>query len=121
MTQVLVAAVRRHLTIWAPSFHGGLSFARVSKFLNLDHIVRVRFNKSWNKEGETLVAEIETQLGGEVRPVCRYRGSDAEALQSALLGKSPVVESPVAAGVAVPTAPAAAVGSRDALPTLADL
>jgi hypothetical protein len=103
-----------------------------SEFLNLDRVVRVRFSKSWNKEGECLVAEIETQLGGELRPVARYRGGEAVALQSALLAWSPA-EPPVGAGTSAPPAlaipPAGDSGrlvggpalSSASLPTLTDL
>jgi hypothetical protein len=53
-----------------------------NELLNLDHIVRVKFSKSWNKEGECLVAEVETLVNGEIKQVIRYRGAEAETLQA---------------------------------------
>jgi hypothetical protein len=88
-------------------------------FLNLDHIFRIRFNKSWNKEGECLVAEIDTDQGGEIRPAVRYRGGDAEALQSALFGQVAGEVSPVRAQ-ALPE-PAGPTLSSASFPTLSDL
>jgi hypothetical protein len=53
-----------------------------SEHLNLDHVVRVRFNAAWKNGQEELVAELETFIEGEIQVFCRYRGQEAEKLRS---------------------------------------
>jgi len=53
-------------------------------YLNLDHVVRVRFNKGWKNGNEEIIAEVEGMIKGEVQIFTRYRSHDAEVLQAAL-------------------------------------
>jgi len=55
-----------------------------SDYLNLDHVVRVRFNKGWKNGNEEIIAEVEGLVKGEVQVFTRYRNQDAEALQAVL-------------------------------------
>ncbi len=88
-------------------------------FLNLDHVVRVRFNKSWNRDGECLVAEVEVLIGGDVKPVIRYRGAEAEILQNLFGRLTPAAVAARDAGRPhlVPVGPPA---DRDPLPQLVE-
>jgi hypothetical protein len=88
-----------------------------SEFLNLDHIIRVRFNKSWTKDGECLVAEVEATVNGQVKQFIRYRGADAEVLQGLLAGVA--LETTVV--TVLETVPAHAGMGSAAIPTLSDL
>jgi len=53
-------------------------------YLNLDHVVRVRFNRAWKNGNEEIVAEVEGFVKGEVQVFTRYRNQDAEVLQAVL-------------------------------------
>lgn len=53
-------------------------------YLNLNHVVRARFNKGFKNGQEEWVAEVETILKGEVTVFTRYRGPDAQRLNLAL-------------------------------------
>jgi hypothetical protein len=55
-----------------------------NEHLNLDHVVRVRFNKGWKNGQDELVAEVEGFVKGEVQIFTRYRNRDAEVLQNVL-------------------------------------
>ena len=55
-----------------------------NEHLNLDHVVRVRFNKGWKNGQDELVAEVEGFVKGEVQVFTRYRNRDAELLQNVL-------------------------------------
>ncbi len=55
-----------------------------SEYLNLDHVVRVKFNRSWKNGQDELVAEVEGLIKGETQVFIRYRGVEAEALQAVL-------------------------------------
>lgn len=86
-------------------------------FLNLDHVVRVKFNKGWKNGQEELVAEVEGLVKGEVQVFTRYRGVEAEMMQAMLRGRMYGLES---------TPPLAAVHqpdnvSRSQSPTLHDV
>ena len=45
------------------------------EYLNLDHIVRVRFNTGWKNGLEEVVAELEAFVRGDLAIVTRYRGT----------------------------------------------
>lgn len=53
-----------------------------NEHLNLNHVVRVRFNKGWKNGQEELVAEVEGLIKGEVQVFARYRGREAEVLHA---------------------------------------
>jgi hypothetical protein len=53
-------------------------------FLNLDHVVRVRFNIGWKNGKEELLAEVEGRVQGDVQVFSRYRGQDALVLRGVL-------------------------------------
>jgi hypothetical protein len=55
-----------------------------NEHLNLDHVVRVRFNKGWKNGQDELVAEVEGFIKGEVQVFTRYRNRDAELLMNVL-------------------------------------
>jgi hypothetical protein len=55
-----------------------------SEHLNLDHVVRIRFNAALKNGQEELVAELEAFVDGEIQVFCRYRGPQAEKLRSLL-------------------------------------
>lgn len=65
--------------------------------LNLDHVVRVRFNKGWKAGQEELVAELDGLIRGEVQTFVRYRGADADRLYAVLEGRAASPE-PVPSG-----------------------
>jgi hypothetical protein len=105
-----------------------------NEYLNLHHIIRVRFSKSWTRDGDCLVAEVETQVNGEVKQFIRYRGSDADVLQSVLAGQALPTAAPVGVGSPVSAVPAPAGGDvsdatpaptrlprQSAIPTLPDM
>src|SRR6516225_2996380 len=48
------------------------------EYVNLDHIVRVRANKSFKNGQEEWAVELEGILKGELQYFTRYRGIDAE-------------------------------------------
>jgi hypothetical protein len=54
------------------------------EYLNLDHVVRVKFNKGWKNGQEELVAEVEAMVKGEVQIFTRYRGAESATLQALL-------------------------------------
>ncbi|MBM4073036.1 MAG: hypothetical protein FJ271_29550 [Planctomycetes bacterium] len=53
-----------------------------NEHLNLDHVVRVRFNRGWKNGQEDLIAEVEVHIKGEVQVFARYRGDEAATLQA---------------------------------------
>ena len=56
-----------------------------NEYLNLEQIFRIRFGKSWRKDGVTeSTADVEGIVNGEVQVLSRYRGRDAESLYSIL-------------------------------------
>lgn len=63
-----------------------------SEHLNLDHVVRVRFNKGWKNGQEDLVAEVEGFVKGEVQVFARYRGREAAILHAAVERQSAMIE-----------------------------
>jgi len=54
------------------------------EFVNLDHIVRVRANKSFKNGQDEWVVELEGIIKGELQYFTRYRGVDAEIVIHAL-------------------------------------
>jgi len=54
------------------------------EYINLDHIVRVRANKSFKNGQEEWAVELEGILKGELQYFTRYRGIDAEIVVHAL-------------------------------------
>jgi hypothetical protein len=66
-----------------------------NEHLNLDHIVRVRFNKGWKNGIEEWVAEVESFVKGEIQVFARYRNRDADVLLAALQNQDIPVEMPV--------------------------
>ena len=74
-----------------------------NEFLNLDQVVRIRFNKGFRGGQEELAAELETLIKGELQILTRYRGAEAVALQAALAGPADKSAPPdVEAGAAPP-------------------
>jgi hypothetical protein len=55
-----------------------------SELLNLAQVVRVRFNAGWKNGQHELVAEVEGLIKGDVQTFVRYRGAEAELLQTVL-------------------------------------
>ena len=55
-----------------------------NEHLNLDHVVRVRFNKTWKNGQDEWSAEVEGFVKGEVQVFTRYRNREAELLQHVL-------------------------------------
>src|ERR1700730_7204047 len=85
------------------------------EYLNLDHVVRVKFNKGWKNGQEELVAEVEALVKGEVQIFTRYRGAESATLlavlQPRLMTPEPVLAGqPGAAALeaALPVSPALA-------------
>jgi hypothetical protein len=54
------------------------------EYINLDHIVRVRANKSFKNGHEEWAVELEGIIKGELQYFTRYRGIDAEIVVHAL-------------------------------------
>jgi hypothetical protein len=54
------------------------------EFVNLDHIVRVRANKSFKNGQDEWAVELEGIIKGELQYFTRYRGVDAEIVIHAL-------------------------------------
>jgi hypothetical protein len=54
------------------------------EFVNLDHIVRVRANKSFKNGRDEWVVELEGIIKGKLQYFTRYRGTDAEVVVHAL-------------------------------------
>jgi hypothetical protein len=81
------------------------------EYLNLDHVTRVRFSRSWKNGQEELGAEVEVLHGGALQGLTRYRGRDAEVLQAAL-GERAVADD-AGPGPAVAAGPRAA--TRDTM------
>jgi hypothetical protein len=77
-----------------------------NEYLNLEHIVRVRFNKGWKNGVEEWVAEVESFVKGEIQVFARYRNRDADALLAALQNQNIPVEVPVPVPVPVPVSTA---------------
>lgn len=53
-----------------------------NEYINLEHIIRVRFNKSFKNGTEDWAAELEGFVRGEVQVFLRYRGADAQVLHT---------------------------------------
>jgi hypothetical protein len=66
-----------------------------NEHLNLDHVVRVRFNKGWKNGVEEWVAEVESFVKGDVQVFARYRNRDADTLLAVLQDQHIPVEVPV--------------------------
>jgi hypothetical protein len=54
------------------------------EYINLDHIVRVRANKTFKNGQEEWVVELEGIIKGELQYFTRYRGIDAQTVVHAL-------------------------------------
>ena len=55
-------------------------------YVNLDHVFRVRVNKGFRNGDEEVVAEVEMiDPKGQVGAVTRFRGADAQLLQTLLV------------------------------------
>jgi hypothetical protein len=53
------------------------------EYLNMDHVVRVRFVKTWKNGQEDMAAELEAFVTkGELQVFCRYRGAEAKELHA---------------------------------------
>ncbi len=76
-----------------------------NEYLNLDRVVRVRFNKTWKYGEEDMLAEIEGFVHGELQVFARYRGQ--QALDLLEIFQEQNVE-PVVANSAVPAVSQAA-------------
>jgi len=72
-------------------------------FLNLAHVVRVRFNAGFKNGAQELVAEIEGLVKGEVQILTRYRGADADRLKALLQRQTPAPCAVAPAAVAHPS------------------
>jgi hypothetical protein len=77
-----------------------------NEYLNLDHVVRVKFNKGWKNGQEELVAEVEAMVKGEVQTFTRYRGAESAMLlailQPQFVPEPVTVGAPASAPVAAP-------------------
>lgn len=62
-----------------------------SEFLNLDHVIRMRFTKGWKNGQEEHVAELEGLIKGDVQVFTRYRGQEAVVLRSIMERQVPAV------------------------------
>lgn len=51
-----------------------------NEYVNLDQVIRVRFNKGFKNGQEEWSAELEGFIRGEVQIFLRYRGNDAQLL-----------------------------------------
>jgi hypothetical protein len=67
-----------------------------NEYLNLDQVIRVRFNKAFRGGQEEWAAEVETLVKGEVQAFTRYRGAEALALQQVLATRTAESEGAVA-------------------------
>jgi hypothetical protein len=56
----------------------------IGEYVNLDHIVRIRANKSFKNGQDEWVVELEGIIKGELQYFTRYRGVDAEIVIHAL-------------------------------------
>lgn len=65
-----------------------------NEHLNLDHVLRVRFNKGWKNGQEEIVAEVESLIRGEIQVFARYRGREAAILQAAVQMQAAAIEPP---------------------------
>jgi hypothetical protein len=54
------------------------------EYLNLDQVVRVKFNKGWKNGQEETVAELEAMVKGEMQVFTRYRGAESATLLALL-------------------------------------
>lgn len=59
-----------------------------NEYLNLDQVVRIRFAKSFRNGQEEWSAEVESLIKGEIQIFTRYRGAEANALQTVLAPQS---------------------------------
>lgn len=94
-----------------------------NEYLNLDHVIRMRFTKGWKNGQEEIVAEVEGLIKGDVQVFTRYRGREAEILLSIMEMKIQPMEDKVSAcRVPVPAgAMVAEVPSSSSTNTLADV
>jgi hypothetical protein len=72
------------------------------EYVNLDHLVRVRANKSFKNGQEEWVVELEGIIKGELQYFTRYRGIDAEIVVHALEIHSRQEPTPAAADANAP-------------------
>lgn len=80
-------------------------------YLNLDQVVRVRFNAGWRNGQQELVAEVEALLKGEIQVFTRYRGAEAQLLEASIQRMTCMEPAPTSAA----SAPALASPARDTL------
>jgi hypothetical protein len=66
-----------------------------NEHLNLDQVVRIRFNKGWKNGVEEWVAEVESFVKGDIQVFARYRNRDADILLAAMQNQDIPVEVPV--------------------------
>jgi hypothetical protein len=72
------------------------------EYINLDHLVRVRANKSFKNGQPEWTVELEGIIKGELTYFTRYRGVDAEIVIHALEIRSRLEPIPAAAGTGAP-------------------
>ncbi len=95
-----------------------------NEHLNLNHVVRVRFNRGWKNGQEDLVAEIEGLIKGEVQVFARYRGAEAAILQALFENQSQEYAGQLAVNPATTGLPSLSnVGAQNqsATPTMHDM
>jgi hypothetical protein len=91
-----------------------------TEYLNLDQVFRIRLNKGFRNGSEELVAEVEiVDPKGQIGTVTRFRGADAELLQTVLNEQSRTEGGVTEGGVAVATAEPAPVQAMTG--TVADM
>jgi hypothetical protein len=59
-----------------------------NEYLNLDQVVRVRFNKTFRAGQDEWAAEVEGLIKGELQIFTRYRGPEAAALHAILCSQT---------------------------------
>lgn len=80
-----------------------------NEYLNLDHVIRMRFSKGWKNGQEEIVAELEGLIKGDVQVFTRYRGPEAQLLRSIMEKQVPMEADlqpcPVTVPVRAPSGP----------------
>lgn len=61
-----------------------------NEYLNLDQVIRVRFNKTFRAGQDELAAEVEGLIKGELQIFTRYRGAEAATLHAVLTRQTPM-------------------------------
>jgi hypothetical protein len=92
-----------------------------NEHLNLNHVVRVRFNKGWKNGVEEWVAEVESFVKGDIQVFARYRNRDADTLLRAMENQGIPVEVPVPVPVPAKDSPATLQPEHATTNTLHDL